>query len=143
MSVALAEHFQASTPVLELVHPRERRTTPRRKAFKTHWLTISSVKENFSSFIVARLVDVGEDGLGLLTLDPVPLGHEYGLSGEVDIDGECFELWGHAESLFCEPIEDGMYRVGMKGTGIHSIKTGKRNSQGRGLRLITEEEGRE
>jgi hypothetical protein len=38
--------------------------------YETHWLTISSVTADFSSFVVAKLIDVSTEGFGVSTLEP-------------------------------------------------------------------------
>jgi len=97
----------------------EKRQSPRRRLYETHWMTMSSVTKGFSSFLVARLIDLSPGGLGVYTLEPVEVGHEYAVAGEVQVDGRWLEMWGHAHVVHCRPSKEDMYRVGLKATGIH------------------------
>jgi hypothetical protein len=120
MSVALEigslEHsFEQQTYGPE---PVERRQETRRRIYDTHWLTISSVTAKFSSFLVARLLDVSDGGFGLCTLEPVQTGHEYAVAGEVQIDNQWLEISGHARVAYCKPSKEKTYRVGLDATGI-------------------------
>jgi hypothetical protein len=98
--------------------PIDRRKEPRRRIYDTHWLTISSVTANFSSFLVARLIDVSDGGFGLCTLEPVEPGDEYAVAGEVQVDDQWLEISGHARVSYCKSSKEDTYRVGLAATGI-------------------------
>jgi hypothetical protein len=79
---------------------------------------MSSTTAGVSSFLVARLVDIGPGGLGLCTLEAVQPGHEYNITGEVEVDGECLEISAQARVVHCRPSEDEMFVVGLETSGL-------------------------
>lgn len=99
--------------------PVQKRTSPRRAIYKTHWLTMSSAGGGFSSFLVAKLLDVSVGGFGVLTLEPVQPEHEYAVAGQIQVDEHWLEISGRARVAYCKPAEDGAYRVGLEASGIH------------------------
>ena len=121
MSVALAvEELQQYSSGEQALGPQpvEKRKEPRRTLYETHWLTISSVAAGFSSFLVAKLVDVSDGGFGIYTLEPVEPGHEYAVAGEIKVDGHWLEISGHARVVYCKPAREGAYRVGLEAAGV-------------------------
>lgn len=120
MSVARAVEDLQDSSVQQSYAPRpvEKRRAPRRKVYETHWLTISSVTAGFSSFLVAKLIDVSARGFGVSTLEPVEPGDEYAVAGEIQVDNHWMEISGHARVVYCRRTKEGVYRVGLKASGI-------------------------
>jgi hypothetical protein len=120
MSVALAVEDLQDSPAQQSYAPQpvEKRRAPRRKVYETHWLTMSSVTADFSSFVVAKLINVSAGGFGVSTLEPVQPGHEYAVAGEIQVDNHWMEISGHARVVYCRRAKEGAYRVGLEASGI-------------------------
>ncbi|HUG81494.1 MAG TPA: hypothetical protein VML01_07515 [Bryobacterales bacterium] len=62
---------------------------PRRKVCEIHWLTISAVTADFSSFVGAKLIDVSAGGFGY------PRWNPYGaVAEEIQVDKHWMKISG-------------------------------------------------
>ena len=118
MSLATEKSIQPVGQQAAGPQPVERRREKRRRIYGTHWLTIRCVTGKVSSFVVARLVDISPGGFGVCTLEPVEVGHEYAVAGEVQVDDQWLEVSGYTRVVYCTPSKEGPYRVGLVASGI-------------------------
>ncbi len=107
-------------PVQAGESPR-RRTEPRNKPLRTHCLTITAGDR----FLVALLVDHSSTGLGIHAFEPFALKTVVSVSGTVQVGDDWMELEGSATTVYCEPTEDDLFRVGLEFSDVEWRETGE------------------
>lgn len=87
----------------------ERRRAGRANKFRARHLRL----DYYGRLLGARLVDFSENGLGVETLSPLPVGSTVGISGELHSQDQVLAISGSARVSHCQPRKDGVCRVGL------------------------------
>jgi len=96
------------------MHPHERRREPRHKMTLPHGLTISAYgMPDMPRRLAAKVIDAGENGLGIEMFVPLVSGSTVSLRGEFHGEGISMSLEGRARVVYCIAQASGMFRIGL------------------------------
>ena len=88
-----------------------RRRTPREAPPHSHCFTL----EYGDGIVIGALLDYTPDGLGLETNEPLEVGQQVTLIGNVEVDGIWKKVQGKAFVVRCQPKGEACYMLGLSG----------------------------
>jgi hypothetical protein len=98
-------HLAASTNV----RPENRRQAARSVTECAHCFSI----EHANGMVIGALLDYTPKGLGLEIFEPLEIGQNVTLRGNVEVGGVWKKVRGDARVVHCEPGGEGSFRLGL------------------------------
>ena len=88
-----------------------RRRAPREAPPHSHCFTL----ECGDGLVIGALLDYTPDGLGMETSEPLQVGQQVVLTGNVEVDGVWKKVQGKAHVVRCQTKGEACYQIGLSG----------------------------
>lgn len=88
----------------------DKRKSPRKKSYSLVSFVEKEGKSDAGPAAIGRTLNIGAGGIRLESLEPMEKGHK--LDMEIAVGDRVFSILG--EVIYCQPMQDGMYAVGVR-----------------------------